>query len=288
VRAVLIPIEPVEKRTFAPSKHAGSCSTCNVRALCLPGGLDADDLGRIDNLVYTRRRLERGHALYHAGAEFTALYAIRSGSFKTSLLVAGGREQVSGFLMGGEFLGIEGLGSETYNATAVPLEDSEVCVLSHTLIEELTCQIPALQRRLHAVLAREILRGQEMMLLLANMRAEQRLATFLLDLSARFGRRGYSSSEFHLRMTRKEIGSYLGLKLETVSRLFTQFHDANLIEVDHRHVRILDVHGFQRLLNEKGALVSNQVIACREQHRPDCAARTTPTASPGLSAGCRT
>jgi len=257
MHAAVIAIRPIEKRMPMPSKHAAGCSKCNLRELCLPGGLDAEDLSRIENVVYARRRVKRGEALYQAGAEFNALYAIHSGSFKTSLFDGEGHEQVSGFFMGGELLGLEGLGAGRYNAAAVALEDSEVCVLPYALIEELAREVPALQRRLHAVLAREIVRDHGVMMLLGTMRSEQRLATFLLNLSARSVRRGYSSSEFHLRMTREEMGSYLGLKLETVSRLFSQFHDAGLIEVDHKHVRILDVRGLERMLNERSARISN-------------------------------
>jgi len=251
VLSAVIALKPVESRMPAPQKHAASCSKCNLRELCLPGALGADDLARVDNLVYARRRLKKGESLYQAGAAFNAVYAIRSGSFKASLLDNDGREQVAGFFMGGELLGLDGLGSGAYHAAAVALEDSEVCVLPYALIEELAREIPALQRRLHSVLAREIVRDHGVMMLLGTMRAEQRLATFLLNLSARFLRRGYSASEFRLRMTREEMGSYLGLKLETVSRLFSQFHEAGLIEVDHRHVRIRDTQGLQRLLDER-------------------------------------
>ena len=251
MHAAVIAIQPIEKRMPAPRKHTAGCSSCNLRELCLPGALDAEDLARIDNLVYARRRVKRGEALYQSGAEFNAIYAIRSGSFKASLFDGEGREQVSGFFMAGELLGLEALGSGTYNAAAVALEDSEVCVLPYALIEVMAQEVPGLQRRLHAVHSREIVRDQGVMMLLGTMRSEQRLATFLLNLSARSVRRGYSSSDFHLRMTREEMGSYLGLKLETVSRLFSQFHDAGLIAVDHRHVRILDVPGLQRTLNER-------------------------------------
>ncbi|MFL6565557.1 MAG: cyclic nucleotide-binding domain-containing protein, partial [Burkholderiales bacterium] len=128
VAAAVIAIHPAERRMPAPRKHAASCSSCNLRELCLPGALDAEDLARIDNLVYARRRLKRGEALYQAGAEFKAIYAIRSGSFKASLFDGDGREQVSGFFMAGELLGLEGLGSGAYQAGAIALEDSEVCV----------------------------------------------------------------------------------------------------------------------------------------------------------------
>ena len=249
--SAVIPLKKVESRMPAPQKHAASCSKCNLRELCLPGALGADDLVRIDNLVYARRRLKKGEALYQAGTGFNGLYAVRSGSFKASLIDNDGREQVTGFFMGGELLGLDGLGSGNYHAAAVALEDSEVCVLPYALIEEMAREVPALQRQLHAVLAREIVRDHGVMMLLGTMRAEQRLATFLLNLSGRFLRRGYSASEFRLRMTREEMGSFLGLKLETVSRLFSQFHDAGLIEVEHRHVRIRDVKGLERLLAER-------------------------------------
>ena len=247
----VIAIRTVERRMPAPKKHSVSCSSCNLRELCLPGALDGEDLARIENLVYARRRLKRGEALYQAGGGFSAAYAIRIGSFKTSLLDGDGREQVTGFYMAGELLGLEGLGSGLHVGSAVALEDSEACVLPYALVEELSRELPALQRRLHAVLAREIVRDQGVMMLLGSMRAEERLATFLVNLSRRFVRRGYSSSDFNLRMTREEIGSYLGLKLETVSRLFSQFHRDGLIEIDQKHVRILDIRGLERVLHER-------------------------------------
>jgi CRP/FNR family transcriptional regulator len=215
--------------------------------MCLPAGLCAEDLERIENVVYARRRLKRGESLFKAGDGFSAVYAIRSGFFKTSLLDHDGREQVTGFFMGGELLGLDGIGG-AHNGTASALEDSEVCVLPYALIEDLSREIPALQRQLHAVLAREIARDHGVMMLLGSMRAEERLATFLLNLSRRFLRRGYSSTEFHLRMTRDEIGSYLGLKLETVSRLFSAFQKDGLIDVQQKHVRIREIEGLERVL----------------------------------------
>ena len=231
----------------AAKKLEVTCSSCNLRELCLPAGLCAEDLERIENVVYARRRLKRGEALFNAGGSFSAVYAIRSGFFKTSLLDHDGREQVTGFFMGGELLGMDGIGG-AHHGTASALEDSEVCVLPYALIEDLSREIPALQRQLHAVLAREIARDHGVMMLLGSMRAEERLATFLLNLSKRFLRRGYSSTEFHLRMTRDEIGSYLGLKLETVSRLFSAFQKDGLIEVQQKHVRIREIGGLERVL----------------------------------------
>jgi CRP/FNR family transcriptional regulator len=235
----------------APRKFEATCSSCNLRELCLPGGVDLDDLQRVENIVYARRKVKRGEFLFNAGNEFKAVYAIRSGFFKTSLIDGEGREQVNGFFMAGELLGMDGIGAGHYNGTAIALEDSEVCVMPFALIEEISREVPALQRQLHAVLAREIVRDHGVMMLLGSMRAEERLATFLINLSKRFVRRGYSSSEFHLRMTREEIGSYIGLKLETVSRLFSQFQKDALLEVNQKHVRILDIAGLERLLAAK-------------------------------------
>ena len=207
-----------------------------------------DDLERVEDIVSTRRRVKRGEALFNAGDEFAAIYAIRSGFFKTSLIDGEGREQVTGFFMGGELLGMDGIGPGSYNGNAIALEDSEVCVMPFSLVEEMAREMPALQRHLHAVLAREIVRDHGVMMLLGSMRAEERLAAFLINLSKRFMRRGYSASDFHLRMTREEIGSYLGLKLETVSRLFSQFQKDGLIDVQYRQVSNVDLQGLERLL----------------------------------------
>jgi CRP/FNR family transcriptional regulator len=244
----------IHKNTELPSgsqKFEVTCSSCNLRELCLPGGVCIEDLERVSNIVYARRRVRRGESLFSAGDEFRAIYAVRSGFFKTSLNDGDGHEQVTGFFMGGELMGLEGLGTGRYNGNAIALEDSEVCVLPYARIEEMAREVPALQRHLHAVLAREIVRDHGVMMLLGSMRAEERLATFLINLSRRFLRRGYSASDFHLRMTREELGSYLGLKLETVSRLFSQFQKDGLIEVEQKHVRILDIPGLERVVGRR-------------------------------------
>jgi CRP/FNR family transcriptional regulator, anaerobic regulatory protein len=225
-----------------------SCASCNLRELCLTGGLCVEDLERAQTIVYARRKVRRGESIFCAGDEFKAIYAIRSGFFKTSVVDGEGREQVTGFFMGGELLGLDGIGTGSHNGTAVALEDSEVCVMPYARVEEMAREIPALQRHLHSVLAREIVRDHGVMMLLGSMRAEERLAAFLTNLSKRLLRRGFSSCEFHLRMTREEIGSYLGLKLETVSRLFSQFQKEGLIDVEQKHVRIKDAERLGQIL----------------------------------------
>jgi CRP/FNR family transcriptional regulator len=232
-----------------PSRKAETaCSSCNLRELCLPGGLCIDELERAQSIVYARRKVRRGESIFSAGDEFKSIYAVRSGFFKTSVVDGEGREQVTGFFMGGELLGLDGIGTGSHNGTATALEDSDVCVMPYGLIEELARELPSLQRHLHAVLSREIVRDHGVMMLLGSMRAEERLAAFLTNLSKRFLKRGFSPSEFHLRMTREEIGSYLGLKLETVSRLFSHFQKDGLIEVEQKHVRIRDAAGLAQIL----------------------------------------
>ena len=168
---------------------------------------------------------------------------MRSGFFKSSVVLEDGRDQVTGFHMAGEILGMDGIGTERHACDTTALEDSEVCVIPYTRLDE-----PALQRQLHKVMSREIVRDHGVMMLLGTMRAEERLAAFLLNLSQRFVARGFSPSEFHLRMTREEIGSYLGLTLETVSRLFSRFQEDGLITVQQKHICILDIPGLKSVV----------------------------------------
>jgi CRP/FNR family transcriptional regulator len=235
----------------AIARAATRCSTCNLREICLPCGFGGQDSDRIDDLVYTRRSIKRGETLYLAGDKFTSIYAIRSGFFKTTQTLEDGREQVTGFQMAGEILGMDGIGPEEHGCDAIALEDSQICVIPYSRLEQASRDLPGMQRQFHKMMSREIVREHGVMLLLGSMRAEERLSAFLLNLSQRFTARGYSSAEFNLRMTREEIGSFLGLKLETVSRLFSRFHDEKLISVWQKCIRILDVDGLRRMLGQR-------------------------------------
>ena len=238
------PIVPVNRGTIKVA-----CSGCNLRELCMPLGLSHEELDRIDDLVANRRKVKRGAPLFRNGDRFTSLYAIRTGFFKTCIASEDGRDQVTGFQMAGEIVGLDGIVNDVHTCDAIALEDAEVCVMPFDRIEDLSNQIHALQRHVHKIMSREIVREHGVMLLLGSMRAEERLAAFLLNLVQRLHARGFSRSELVLRMTREEIGSYLGLKLETVSRTFSKFAEDGLIEVKHRHVRILDIEALQALVN---------------------------------------
>ena len=228
-----------------------ACSQCNLVELCLPFGMSDTELSRLDELVGARRKVKRQQNLYRAGDPFEAIYAIRAGSFKTDVLLEDGREQVTGFQMTGEILGLDGISTEAHSCNAVALEDSEVCVIAYDKLEQMSHEIEGLQLQFHKVMSREIVRDHGVMMLLGSMRAEERLAAFLLNMSQRFNARGFSSQEFNLRMTREEIGSYLGLKLETVSRAFSRFQEDGLISVQQKHVLLLDAAGLKKLIQHQ-------------------------------------
>jgi CRP/FNR family transcriptional regulator len=233
-------VSPARSALRDVSRSQTSCSSCNAKNKCLPADLDADAMRELEAVAKARIRLRKGETLYRAGGPFAALYAIRSGSLKTVLLAEDGRDQVAGYHMPGEIVGLDGIANDAHECEAVALEDSEVCTLPFERMEQVARDNAAFQRNLHRHLSREIARQRMLMLLLGTMSAEQRLAAFLLDLSQRYQARGYSSSEFILRMTREEIGSYLGLKLETVSRLLSRLQREGLIQVQGRVIKLLE------------------------------------------------
>ena len=234
---------------MTPKAIKVACSNCNLRELCMPVDLDDSDMDKIDTLVATRRKIKRGDALFSNGDRFDALYAIRTGFFKTRITTEDGRDQVTGFQMAGEVIGLDGIVGDRHTCDAVALEDAEVCVMPYDRIEELSREVQALQSHVHKIMSREIVREHGVMLLLGSMRAEERLAAFLLNLVQRLHARGFSQSELVLRMTREEIGSYLGLKLETVSRTFSKFAEEGIVEVKQRHVRILNTEALRAIVN---------------------------------------
>jgi CRP/FNR family transcriptional regulator len=206
----------------------------------MPQGLTADEVPKLEALICTAQTVKRGVTLYRAGEPFTSLYAVRSGSLKTVLAHRDGREQVTGIHFAGESLGLDGISDGTHTCEAVALEDSSVCIIPYEALETFCREFGTMQHRLHKLMGEHIVRETAQMMLLGSLNAEERVATFLLDVSDRHARRGYSPSEFHLRMTREEMGSYLGMTLETVSRMLSRFQKQGLIEMEGKLIRIAD------------------------------------------------
>ncbi len=226
-----------------------SCSSCGVRELCLSVGMSAGDAQRLSQIVPQRFRVNKGAALFHAGDRLRSLYAVRFGFFKTTISSEDGREQLTGFQMGGELLGIDAISNDQHVCDAIALEDSEVCPIQFSQLEKLSREMPSLQHNLNRILSQEIVRDHEMLLLMGNLNAEERMAAFLLNLSTRMAIRGYSPTAFVLRMTREDIGSYLGLRLETICRAIAYLRDDGIVRICGRAVEILDIERLRKLVN---------------------------------------
>jgi len=230
----LIPITAAET-----AEQTSVCAGCSLRELCLPLGLSAEELDDAGEMVAYRQAVARGEALFRHGDTFHSVFAVRTGFFKTRTVGADGHEWITGFRMSGDLVGLEGLGDDRHLGDALALEDSQVCVIPYPPLMALLRDSPPLQRQFHRLLAREIARDHPERLP-GRLRADTRVAAFLLDLAERLQARGFSGSSFVLRMTRAEIGSFLGLTLETVSRAFSAFQSKGWIEVNQRDIRIVD------------------------------------------------
>lgn len=224
-----------------------ACSACSLRELCLPVGLDAEDLTRLDDIITRRQQVKAGRHLYRAREPFTMLYAIRTGFFKTYEINTDGREQINGFHMTGELLGLDAISADNHACNAVALEDCEVCIIPFPQLETLLPDIPSLMRQFHRIMSREIAKDHGMMMLLGTMTAEQKLAAFVLNLSQRLQARGLSPTVFRLAMSREEIGNYLGLKLETVSRTLSKMQEEDLLRVERRNLTVRNLPALERL-----------------------------------------
>ncbi|HEX8594538.1 MAG TPA: fumarate/nitrate reduction transcriptional regulator Fnr [Pseudomonas sp.] len=225
------------------------CANCGVRELCLSTGLSNADVERLSSIVTQRLRIKKGAPLYHAGEPLRSLYAIRYGFFKTSITSEDGREQITGFQMAGDMLGIDAIGENRHVCNALALEDSEVCPIHFTQLERLNQELPSLQRNFNKLLSREIVRDHEMLLLMGNLNADERFAAFLLNLSHRMLARGYSPRAFVLRMSREDIGSYLGLRLETICRAIARLRELDIVRISGRAVEILNLEALYGLVS---------------------------------------
>lgn len=232
---------PITAARRARAGQAVSCSNCALKSVCLPSAVAESDMDCIDELARVKRRVTKGAALYRAGDAFDALYAVRSGAFKSIGLSRNGVEKVTALHLPGEVMGLDAINSKEHGYEAVALEDSEVCVIPFTRLTQLALEVPGLQGQLLRILSGDISRDQGLMLLCGAMDAEQRIAALLLSLSRRYQNLGYSETRFSLRMTREEIGSYLGLTLETVSRVFSRLQREGVVALHQREVELKEV-----------------------------------------------
>ncbi len=218
-----------------------ACKNCSLSTLCLPLGLESGDIEKLDQIVKRNRPLHRGDHLFRQGNQFGSLYAVKTGSIKTYAPSEDGGEQVLGFHLPGELIGLDAIEDERHHCSAKVLETTAVCEIPFDRLENLSHHLPSLQHQLFRLLSREIGQDEDMFTLLGKRNAEERLAAFLVSLSERFQRRGFSALDFNLSMSRHEIGNYLGLAVETVSRLFTRFQEEGIIKAERRHIQLLDL-----------------------------------------------
>lgn len=250
-RSTLPPTVAASANVAIRDPQAG-CADCSARRSCLPRGLEPDAVRQFDALVAKRKRLRRGQALYRVGDPCSVLYAVRVGSCKTTVIAEDGHEQVCGYHLRGDVLGMDSIHEGRHRSQAVALEQSEVCALPFARVVEMSRRVPSLQRTLHRLLACECDRNHNLMQLIRGLGAEERVAAFLLNLAHRYAQCGQTSTGFVLRMTRLDIGSYLGIKMETVSRALTHLQEEGLIQMKHHSVELLDVLALKQLVRQHG------------------------------------
>ena len=223
------------------STHQAHCKDCSLATLCLPLSLDMSDMNALDAIVKRGRPLKKGEYLFRQGDEFNSVYAVRSGSLKTFNITDCGEEQITGFHLPSEFVGLSAMDTEQYPVSAIALETTSICEIPFERLDELSVSLPQLRRQLMRIMSSEIRDEQQMLLLLSKKNAEERIATFLINLSARFRARGDSPYQFRLAMSRNEIGNYLGLAVETVSRVFTRFQQNELLKTEGKEIHLLNL-----------------------------------------------
>jgi len=231
----------LDKQTLKPAQSSGKkveCAACGLAELCIPHGLTTEELENLDTIVKLKRKLERDEILFHAGDEVTPIFAVSSGSLKTSITNEEGSEQITGFYLPGEIVGLDGLGGISPNSTAIALETSTVCEIPGEEFDKLCAHNHGLRMSFMQVVSREISREQQMLMTLGQLSADARLASFIVTTGQRFQERGFSATEYNLSMSRHDLANYLGLAVETLSRLFKKFQENGLLEVHRRNIKI--------------------------------------------------
>jgi len=227
-----------------------SCSQCNLRELCFPHGMNDEELNDLDMVIDQPKPIHKNDFLYRDGDKTVALYAVRSGCVKTMTESANGDEQIVGFHLPGELLGLDGFADGMHTCNAQALETSSVCEFPIDQLETLCHEMPGLQKQMRRIMGKEVNNDHKLLLLLGKMTAEERLASFLLSMSSRMGERHWKEDKFNLSMPRQDIANYLGMAVETVSRLFATFQNERVIDVDRRNIVILDIQRLRSMVGE--------------------------------------
>lgn len=227
-----------------------ACRNCGLYELCLPLGLNGNDLEKLEEIIRRSRPLKKGEMLFHQGDPFHSVYAVRSGSLKTYTIDNDGCEQITGFHLPGELVGLDAINSDKHPCSTTALETTSYCEIPFEKLEMLSGELPSLRRQLLRVMSKEINHDAGMLMLLGKKTAEERLASLLVSLSTRFQERGFSAREFNLSMSRNDIGNYLGLAVETVSRLFTRFQEQGLLQAQGKHIELLDIDALKGIVSE--------------------------------------
>lgn len=224
-----------------------SCGNCRLASICLPLALESDDIEQLDEIIQRSKPLQKNQHLYREGDDFQSVFAVRSGTLKAYKTTDDGREQVTGFYFPGEILGMDGISKNFHASSAKSLETAAVCEIPFTSLEKLSTLMPSLQRHFFQLMSREITEDQQLITLLSKNSADERVAALLLSISARNARRKLSATAFRLTMSRVDIGNYLGLTVETVSRVFSRMQKLQLLLVDNKEIEILDLDGLRSL-----------------------------------------
>ncbi|MCB1615720.1 MAG: fumarate/nitrate reduction transcriptional regulator Fnr [Pseudomonadales bacterium] len=241
--------EPKVARARCHTNPNVSCSDCRLGALCLPIALSTEEVDQLDEIVKRGRPLQKGDHLFRESDEFHSVYAVRSGSFKAYSITDSGEVQVTGFYLPGEILGMDGISSRHHCASAVALEVSSVCEIPFERLEGLATKLPSLQHHFFRIMGKEIIKDQQMLTLLGCNSADERLSSLLLSISARNSSRHLSATKFRLAMTRSDIGNYLGITVETVSRSFGRLQKNNVLKVTNKEIEILDMDALKKAAN---------------------------------------
>ena len=232
------------------SKIKVSCEHCSLNELCLPRGLDLEDMDKLDRIVTRTQPLHKGDVVFRAGDQFNSLYTVRTGCIKLTAGSDDGEEQILGFYLPGEIIGLDGIETSVHSCTAIALDTSSLCEISFNRLTDICNQVPALNEQMFRLMGRELSHENQLLLTVTKKHADARVATFLFSLSVRFHRLGYSATEFRLAMSRSEIGNYLGMTFETVSRCLNKFHKQGLININHKYITILEHDLLRKVCSE--------------------------------------